>query len=145
MTSWIDSPSGPGAPRLSRTFLKAPSMLTSSTTRFIKKSVSSLKAGFSARAAAVDPGRDRGPVVSVQTSSDRYRATCAGRLLRCEFADGSSLCFTVWSFPFRCRSFGILSLERFQSRTGDLQPLTITPVPGVPMRWTRSCGIRFFK
>src|SRR6056297_1055921 len=35
---------------------------------------------------------------------------------------------------FRCRSFGILSLESFQSRTGDFHPTTITPVPGVPKK-----------
>jgi hypothetical protein len=32
---------------------------------------------------------------------------------------------------FRCRSFGILSVESFQSRTEDLHPITITSVPGV--------------
>jgi len=32
---------------------------------------------------------------------------------------------------FRCQSFGILSLESFQSRTGDFHPTTITLRPGV--------------
>ncbi len=37
---------------------------------------------------------------------------------------------------FQDRSFGILTSESFQSRTGDFHPTTITPMTGVPIACT---------
>lgn len=38
---------------------------------------------------------------------------------------------------FQSDSFGILNPESFQSRTGDLHPITIIAMPGVPKRCNR--------
>jgi hypothetical protein len=76
-------------------------MLASSTISSIKDSVESLKVGFSARAAAVDPGRDSEPVVSMLVSSGKSRSTGIEGFPRSEFADGSSLFFIVRPFVSR--------------------------------------------
>ncbi|MEL7263923.1 MAG: hypothetical protein AAFP69_03795, partial [Planctomycetota bacterium] len=61
----------------------------------------SRKAGFSARAFTVDPGRDNESVVSMPTPSGKYRSTCTEGFPRAEFADGSSLFFIVQPFASR--------------------------------------------
>jgi hypothetical protein len=94
-------PSGPGAPPFAFTFFQAISRLASSTTASIKDIGNKLKAGCSARAAAVRPGRDSEPVVSGPAPPDRFRAACPEGFPRCELADGSSLFFIVRSFPSR--------------------------------------------
>ena len=66
-------------------------MLAVSTTASIKASGNKLKAGCSARAVTVDPGRDSEPVVSSEEEG----------FPRCELADDSSLFFIVRSFPSR--------------------------------------------
>ena len=64
-------------------------MLDASTTASIKDSRIRLKAGCSADAGTVGPGRDNEPVVSSGEEG----------LSRVEAADGSSLYFIVRSFP----------------------------------------------
>jgi hypothetical protein len=72
-------------------------MLASETINSIKDSGESLKAGFSAGAVAVDPGRDNEPVVA----SPKSRDIGVAGFPRDESADGSSLFFIVRSFPSR--------------------------------------------
>ena len=84
-------PSGPGAPRFAFTFFHAAAMLAESTIASIKVSGIKLRAGCSARAATVDPGRDNEPVVSSVEEG----------FPRSELADDSSLFFIVRSFPSR--------------------------------------------
>ena len=76
-------------------------MLAPSTTASIKDIGNMLKAGCSARAATLRPGRDSEPVVSEPTPPERSRSTCSEGFSRCELADGSSLFFIVRSFPSR--------------------------------------------
>ena len=84
-------PSGPGAPRLARTFFQASSMLASSTTASINDSGNKLKAGCSADAVTVRPGRDTEPVVSSGEEG----------LPRDKSTDDSSLFFIVRPFLSR--------------------------------------------
>ena len=76
----IVMPSGPGAPRFAFTCFQARSMLAGSTTASIKDIENKLKAGCSACAVTVRPGRD----------SRRHEST-----------EDSSLFFIVRSFPSR--------------------------------------------
>jgi len=92
---------GPGAPRFAFTFFQAASRLDRSTTRSMRDSLNSLKAGCSVRAATVDPGRENDPVVCGPSQSGKYRSACSQGFPRCELTDGSPLFFIVSSFPFR--------------------------------------------
>ena len=95
------TPSGPAAPRFAFTFFHAASRLAESTIASIKVSGIKLKAGCSARAAAVDPGRDNEPVVSsLGLAGECCRAGVEG-FPRSELADDSSLFFIVRSFVSR--------------------------------------------
>ncbi len=109
-------PSGPGAPRLARTWCQARCMLAVSTTASIRASGNRLKAGFSLDAAAVRPGRDSGPAVGARL-----------HLVLCQSE----------------RSFGILTSLRLPVSYTGLSPDKITPMPGVPpsVHRSRDCSL----